>query len=99
KTNLFSEIVVIDKNHDVARGEALDQAHATALTYMNNTDVYAGDYQDVADADVIIIAAGPSVIATDKDEKPDRAFLTADKSKVIKIGRTSCRERKRSRTL
>ena len=84
KTNLFSEIVVIDKNHDVARGEALDQAHATALTYMNNTDVYAGDYQDVADADVIIIAAGPSVIATDKNAKPDRALLTDVNSKVIR---------------
>src|SRR5690625_6456111 len=83
KTNLFSVIVVIDKNHDVARGEALDQAHATALTYMNNTDVCAGDYQDVADADVIIIAAGPSVIATDKNAKQDRALLTDVNSKVI----------------
>ena len=34
KTDLFSEIVVIDKDKDVAFGEALDQAHATALTYM-----------------------------------------------------------------
>src|SRR5699024_12858909 len=83
KTTLFSEIVVIDKNHDVARGEALDQAHATALTYMNNTDVYAGDYQDVADADVIIIAAGRSVIDTDKDAKADRASLTDRRSKDI----------------
>src|SRR5690625_7496277 len=51
---------------------------------MNNTDVYAGDYQDVADADVIIIAAGPSVIATDKNAKPDRALLTDVNSKVIR---------------
>ncbi len=84
KTNLFSEIVVIDKDHDVAHGEALDQAHATALTYMANTDVYAGDYQDTQDADVIIIAAGPSVIVTDKNEKPDRALLTDVNSKVIR---------------
>lgn len=84
KTNLFSEIVVIDKDHDVAHGEALDQAHATALTYMANTDVYAGDYQDTQDAAVIIIAAGPSVIVTDKNEKPDRALLTDVNSKVIR---------------
>src|SRR5699024_12652626 len=81
KTNLFSEIFVIDKNHDVARGEGLDQAHATALTYMNNKDIYVGDYQDVADADVIIIAYGPSVIATDKNAKKDRALITKDNSK------------------
>ncbi|WP_249870710.1 L-lactate dehydrogenase [Oceanobacillus saliphilus] len=84
KTELFSEIVVIDKDKDVAFGEALDQAHATALTYMSNTHVYAGDYEDVKDADVIIIAAGPSVIVTDKNEKPDRALLAAVNAEVIR---------------
>ena len=84
KTDLFSEIVVIDKDKDVAFGEALDQAHATALTYMANTNVHAGDYQDVKDADVIIIAAGPSVIITDKNAKPDRALLAEVNAKVIR---------------
>ena len=84
KTDLFSEIVVIDKDKDVAFGEALDQAHATALTYMANTNVYAGDYQDVKDADIIIIAAGPSVIITDKNAKPDRALLAEVNAEVIR---------------
>lgn len=84
KTDLFSEIVVIDKDKDVAFGEALDQAHATALTYMSNTNVYAGDYPDVKDADVIIIAAGPSVIITDKNAKPDRALLAEVNAEVIR---------------
>lgn len=84
KTNLFSEIVVLDKDKDLAFGEALDQAHATALTYMSNTKVYAGDYQDIADADVIIVAAGPSVIITDKDAKPDRALLAEINGEVIR---------------
>src|SRR5699024_4283598 len=84
KTNFFSEIVVIDKNHNVARGEALDQGHAKAFPYMNKKNVNAGEYQDVADADVIIIAAGPSVIATDKNAKPDRALLTDVNSKVVR---------------
>lgn len=84
KTNLFSEIVVIDKDKDLAYGEALDQAHATALTYMSNTNVYAGDYPDVADADVIIVAAGPSVIITDKNAKPDRALLAEINGEVIR---------------
>ena len=55
KTDLFSEIVVIDKDKDVAFGEALDQAHATALTYMANTNVYAGDYQDVKDGQMSLL--------------------------------------------
>lgn len=84
KTELFSEIVVIDKNKDVAFGEALDQAHATALTYMSNKNVYAGDYEDLKDAGVIIIAAGPSVIPTDKNEKPDRALLAEENAVVIR---------------
>jgi L-lactate dehydrogenase len=84
KTDLFSEIVVIDKDKDVAFGEALDQAHATALTYMSNTNVYAGDYQDVKDANIIIIAAGPSVIITDKNAKPDRALLAEVNAEVIR---------------
>ncbi|WP_067724585.1 L-lactate dehydrogenase [Oceanobacillus damuensis] len=84
KTGLFSEIVVIDKDKDVAFGEALDQAHATALPYMTNTHVFAGDYENVEDADVIIIAAGPSVIITDKDAKPDRALLAGENAEVIR---------------
>ena len=51
---------------------------------MANTNVYAGDYQDVKDADVIIIAAGPSVIITDKNAKPDRALLAEVNAKVIR---------------
>lgn len=84
KTDLFSEIVVIDKNKDVALGEALDQAHATALTYMTNIHVYDGGYEDVKDADIIIIAAGPSIIPTDKNEKPDRALLAEVNAEVIR---------------
>src|SRR5690625_1375685 len=84
KTEFFSEIVVIDKDKDVAFGEAHEQAHATALNYMANTKVYAGDYTDVKDADVIIIAAGPSVIITDKNAKPDRALLAEENATIIR---------------
>lgn len=84
KVGLFSEIVVIDQNKEVAFGEALDQAHATALTSMTNIDVYAGDYEDVADADVIIVAAGPSMIVTEGNKKPDRAILAGENAKNIR---------------
>jgi L-lactate dehydrogenase len=84
KLGLFSEIAVIDSDKDVAFGEALDQTHATALTYMSNTTVRSGDYSECADADIIICAAGPSVIKSDEDKAPDRAQLAVINSAVVR---------------
>lgn len=84
KLGLFAEIAVIDIDKDVAYGEALDQEHATALTYMSNTTVHAGDYSDCADADVIICAAGPSMIKSEDDAMSDRAQLAVVNSEVIR---------------
>ncbi|MEH7345564.1 L-lactate dehydrogenase [Bacillus sp. JJ1532] len=84
KLGLFSEIAVIDSREEVAFGEALDQSHATALTYMSNTTVRSGDYSECADADVIICAAGPSVLKTDEDAMPDRALLAEKNAEVIR---------------
>lgn len=86
KTGLFAEIGVIDILENVAYGEALDQAQATALTYMNNVDVKSGGYEQCADADVIIVAAGPSVIPDPDDPKgePDRTLLTKMNCEVIR---------------
>ncbi|HWP52193.1 MAG TPA: L-lactate dehydrogenase [Clostridia bacterium] len=86
KTGLFAEIGVIDVLENVAYGEALDQAQATALTYMNNVDVKSGGYEQCADADVIIVAAGPSIIPNLNDPKgqPDRTLLTTTNSGVIR---------------
>lgn len=86
KTGLFAEIGVIDILENVAYGEALDQAQATALTYMNNVDVKSGGYEQCADADVIIVAAGASIIPDSKDPKgePDRTLLTKTNCEVIR---------------
>lgn len=86
KTGLFAEIGVIDILEKVAYGEALDQAQATALTYMNHVDVKSGGYEQCADADVIIVAAGPSIIPNPEDPQgqPDRTLLTATNSAVIR---------------
>ena len=53
---LFSEIVLIDLNHERALGEAADLTHA--LPFLSPAELYAGDYKDLADAAVIIITAG-----------------------------------------
>ncbi|MBS1165014.1 MAG: lactate dehydrogenase [Proteobacteria bacterium] len=86
KTELFGKIGVIDLLRNVAYGEALDQAHATALTYMINVDVRDGGYEQCADADVIIVAAGSSVLPdpTKPKAEPDRALLTKANCGVIR---------------
>ncbi len=86
KTELFGKIGVIDAQKNVAYGEALDQAHATAQTYMTNVDVSDGGYEQCADADVIIIAAGGSVVPDPSKPKaePDRALLTKANCGVIR---------------
>jgi len=86
KTGLFAEIGVIDILENVAYGEALDQAQATALTYMNNVDVRSGGYEQCTDADVIIVAAGPSIIPDSDNPKdePDRTLLTKTNCEVIR---------------
>ncbi|GIP26741.1 L-lactate dehydrogenase [Paenibacillus sp. J23TS9] len=51
-----SEMVLIDANHEKALGEALDMNHG--LPFAGGVKLWAGDYSDCKDADIIVIAAG-----------------------------------------
>lgn len=51
-----SEIVLIDVNKNKCEGEALDIEHA--ISFAPESRVWAGDYKDCKDADVVVIAAG-----------------------------------------
>ncbi|GAX90863.1 L-lactate dehydrogenase [Effusibacillus lacus] len=51
-----TELVLIDANRNKALGDALDMNHG--LPFVGGVKVWAGDYPDCADADIIIIAAG-----------------------------------------
>ncbi|HBO65988.1 MAG TPA: L-lactate dehydrogenase [Clostridiales bacterium] len=53
---LASEIVMIDINSDKALGEALDIRQGTP--FCNACSVYAGDYRDAADSDIVILTSG-----------------------------------------
>jgi L-lactate dehydrogenase len=53
-----SDIVLIDANHKRAVAEAEDIQHA--VPFVHATDVYAGSYDDLADAKIVVIAAGAS---------------------------------------
>lgn len=52
----MDELVLIDANKEKAIGDALDMNHG--MPFMSFTKVWAGDYEDCADADIIIITAG-----------------------------------------
>ncbi len=56
QSGLFSEMVLIDANHEKAQGEAMDIAHG--VPFAGHMKIYAGDYDDAADAAMIIVTAG-----------------------------------------
>ncbi|MFC4454243.1 L-lactate dehydrogenase [Deinococcus sonorensis] len=51
-----SEVVIVDKNEQKARAEAADISHATPVAHA--TRVFAGQYQDLRGASVVILTAG-----------------------------------------
>ena len=75
--NLAREIVLIDIDHKKAEGEALDIQHG--IPYMGISAVYAGDYSDTRDCDLIIITAG-------RNRRPGetRIDMVQDNSRIIK---------------
>ena len=53
---IASEIVMIDINNEKALGEALDIRQGTP--FCSACSVYAGDYRDAADSDIVILTSG-----------------------------------------
>ena len=66
QSGLFSEMVLIDADKDRAEGEALDISHGLPLG--RPMRIYAGGYDDIVDAAIIIITAGAN-------QKPDETRL------------------------
>lgn len=56
QSGLFSEIAMIDANQEKAEGEAMDISHG--IPFAKQMKVYAGTYDDVTDAGIVIITAG-----------------------------------------
>lgn len=55
--SVCDELVLVDLNIERAKGEAMDLNHG--LSFSNSSmKIYAGDYYDCADADVVVICAG-----------------------------------------
>lgn len=53
----FETLVLIDVNHEKAVGEAMDLNHGLAFA-PRKMHIYAGDYQDCKNADIVVITAG-----------------------------------------
>lgn len=56
QSGIFSEMVLIDSDKDKAEGEAQDISHG--LPFSRPMRIRAGDYKDICDASLIIVAAG-----------------------------------------
>jgi len=63
---IVSEIVLIDADKKRAEGEAMDLNHG--LSFVRPVKIWAGDYVDCKDADIIVISAGAA-------QKPDEKRL------------------------
>lgn len=77
QAGLFSEIVLVDLDRKRAEGEAMDISHGSLFS--SSVRVYAGDYEDVADAAVVVVTAGAA-------QKPGetRLDLVNKNSKIVK---------------
>lgn len=63
---LFTEMVLLDVDFDKADGEAMDIAHG--IPFAGQMKIYAGNYEDIADAAIVIVTAGAN-------QKPDETRL------------------------
>ena len=61
---LANHIVLVDKNHDRAQGEALDLMHGQPL--VGRCEVTAGDFSSLKGAGIIVISAGVSQSSPDE---------------------------------
>ena len=66
QSGMFSEIVMIDADKAKAEGEAMDISHG--IPFSKHMKIYAGDYDDIGDAGLVIITAGAN-------QKPDETRL------------------------
>ncbi|MFC6293438.1 MULTISPECIES: lactate/malate family dehydrogenase [Macrococcus] len=77
--NLFTDIILIDTNQNVAEGEALDHRHAQGLSTTNHINVKSGSYDDLKDASVIVVTASAPM----NPNMPDRTALTKNNISVV----------------
>lgn len=73
QSGLFSELVLLDVDSAKADGEAMDLSHG--IPFVRSMKIYAGNYEDLKDCCLIIIAAGAA-------QKPNQTRLDLVKQNV-----------------
>lgn len=76
--NTCDELVLIDINKEKAEGEAMDLNHGLAFS-RTSMNIYAGDYNDCKDADIVVICAG-----VNQKEGESRLELLSRNAKVFR---------------
>ena len=76
QSRLFSELVLLDVNMEKADGEAKDIAHG--IPFAGQMKIYAGTYDDAADAAIIIITAGAN-------QKPGVCSVCVNSCNIVSI--------------
>lgn len=56
ESGMFNELVLVDIDHKKAEGEAMDISHG--LPFARPMEIYAGTYEDLKDAGIVVVAAG-----------------------------------------
>ena len=72
-SGLAREIVLVDKNELLAKGECMDLNHG--LSFTHPTKIYAGGFESCEDADIVVITAG-------SNQKPGQSRTDLTKANV-----------------
>lgn len=89
QSRLFSEIVLIDADSEKAEGEAMDISHG--VPFAGNMKIYAGGYDDIVDAAIIVITAGAGQKPGETRLDLVHKNLAIFKSIIPEIAKRGCR--------
>lgn len=88
-SGLFSELVLIDADQAKAEGEAMDISHG--VPFARPMKIYAGNYDDIVDAAIIIVTAGAN--QKPEESRLDLVHKNVDifKSIIPEIAKRNCK--------
>jgi L-lactate dehydrogenase len=93
RMNVVNDIVVINRDRNRALGEVLDAKHTTAFAYSSNCSIEAGDFSDCADAQIIVMTAGPSISTGSQDRMVllgrNLAIMNETMEQIVKYTRSA----------
>lgn len=83
------EIVAIDRAAEKARAEICDFSHVTSFIYAQNPRLVAGDWDDAAGSDIVIVTAGANIKVGESRDVLVRTNSAILRGIVAEVERTS----------